>query len=841
MKRIIEWIFGLERGFLNQEGDYHIQYNPRWPGQEGLNELMTKMGIGPYAVQLWNFVLVGLILALVVYVYRREGRSKTVRISLAGVRLLILGFLLFLLNMPVFTISQSREEPSVLAVMVDDSISMRVKDVPPAGGAVAGAEPVTRLDAVRAVLTADQNKFLADLGRTHTLRFYKFSQNAAPVAAQAAAAKDDTKDGGTAADPKVAPAALYGPTLQALAALKAEGKGTQVLASLRTVVEDLQGQRLAGVVMITDGRSTPKEMIPEQIAVLKNFGHKIYPVIVGSDKAPRDLAIDSVNVQDAAFEGDIVNIKTTIRGTGYPPGHRVKLTAINAKTKIPLRRADGKPVEKEVTIDPDKPQEVELQWKPDRVDTVDIDVVLSKEPGELDDENNNRAVQVAVLDAKLNVLYVDGYPRWEYRYIKNEMIRDVTVNISCLLTSADPTFAQEGDPPTPDGFPGPIKRFPESIEEILKYDVVIFGDVDPRQFTDAQLQLIKDFVSKRGGGFGLISGPKHAPVAYKNTAIEDLLPVFINRVEDARKESIPDGWRPELTKDGLESSVFRFFEDKARTAKFIKDEMEPLFWFSKGVQVKPGVGETYAQHPGHVGPDGKRTPILVLGRYGAGRTLFSGVDDTWRWRFYTGESVFDTYWIQQFRYLARSKKLGQRKLTFGSNRPAYDQFEQVQLSLRILDPQLLTQLPDQIPVEIVKSDEPNAVPQKEMLVKQEGQVDYYIASYTADRTGKFTAKLPPITSGVAAMEIPITVSEPKLEFNQPQVDRTLMTRLAAETNGAAMDLEKAPAELPNMILSAAKQIPVDVSEPLWNKDRALWIFVLLLTGEWVLRKTYGML
>ena len=90
------------------------------------------------------------------------------------------------------------------------------------------------------------------------------------------------------------------------------------------------------------------------------------------------------------------------------------------------------------------------------------------------------------------------------------MIRDKTVNISCLLTSADPSFAQEGDPSS-EGFPGPVKRFPESIEEVMQYDVVLFGDVDPRQFTDSQLQLIADFVSKRGGGFGMVAGPKWSP------------------------------------------------------------------------------------------------------------------------------------------------------------------------------------------------------------------------------------------------------------------------------------------------------------------------------------------
>jgi hypothetical protein len=229
----------------------------------------------------------------------------------------------------------------------------------------------------------------------------------------------------------------------------------------------------------------------------------------------------------------------------------------------------------------------------------------------------------------------------------------------------------------------------------------------------------------------------------------------------------------------------------------------------------------------------------VLGRYGAGRTLFSAIDDSWRWRFYTGEAVFDTYWIQQFRYLARSKKLGQRKLTFQSFRPSYDPGDQIRLSLKVLDPQLLTQLPDQIPVEINGADGKTAY--RENLVKQEGQIDLYMASYTADKIGKFEAVLPPIAGGVDSMNVPFEVNVPRLELSQPQVDRTLLTRLAAETNGKSYELDQAQAHLAADIPSAAKQIPVEISEPIWNKNRALVLFVLLITVEWVLRKVYGML
>jgi hypothetical protein len=94
--------------------------------------------------------------------------------------------------------------------------------------------------------------------------------------------------------------------------------------------------------------------------------------------------------------------------------------------------------------------------------------------------------------------------------------------------------------------------------------------------------------------------------------------------------------------------------------------------------------------------------------------------------------------------------------------------------------------------------------------------------------------------GIEKQELFFEVNAPRLELNQPQVDRTLLTRLASETMGEAIDYGNARAKLV-AIPSAAKEIPVEISEPLWNKDRALWIFVLLITLEWVLRKVYGML
>jgi uncharacterized membrane protein len=795
--RLIELILGLPRGFLNKDGDLFVQFNPHWPLQD-----YTGAAI-------WNILLAALCLALVLYVYRREARTLRARVTLAFLRALLLALVLFLLNRPILTLGQSRTEPSVVAVLIDDSVSMKVKDIDE-------ANPQSRLNAALKLMNEGDRALLKELTRTHTVRLYRFDSNAQPILS-------------VTADPKN-PGYLE-PAKAALTKIEPIGQTTQVLRSVRTVLDDLTGQRLAGVVILTDGRDTPERPVAEQLAAVKEAGAKIFPIIVGTDKGPRNVAVQTISVQDSAFKGDIVNVKTTVRATGYNSPQPVTLILKDRKTGNQLLGPDGLAVEKKVTLSNDQPQDVELPFKADEIGVMDVAVEAKTAGPEIDDEDNIRTAQLAVLDAKISVLFVDGSPRWDYRYLKNELIRDKTVDVSCLLTSADPTFAQEGDKP--------IRRFPESIEEMLAYDVVVFGDVDPRQFTDTQLALVADFVGNRGGGFGMVAGPRYSPQAFHNTAIEPILPVAINKVEaDDPNRVIAEGFRPVLTPVGSDSSIFRFFTDRDRNEQFMKNELPFNFWYCRGLTVKPGVAEAYAEHPSDLSPDGRKAPIVVLGRFGAGRTFFSAIDDSWRWRFYTGESVFDTYWVQSLRYLARGKKLGQRRLTFASLRPNYELGETVKLNLRLLDPQLRQQIPDQLPVTIVDG---NGQPvSQQVLTRQEGQPDLFVATFPADRAGRFAVKLPPISNNPDLSDLTYEIVTPRLELAQPQVDRTSLTRIASETLGQAIELDQAAEKLPPLLPSAARIIPVESTQPLWDAPIVLVLFVFLITTEWILRKIYGM-
>jgi uncharacterized membrane protein len=833
MHRLWEILLGLDKGFLGREGELHLHFNPHWPWQQTIGAVS------------WNLLL-GVAAAFLVYqVYRREGRSKPARIMLGVMRALLLAFVLALLNRPVLTLEESLNEPSVLAVVVDDTISMQVKD--------AGDDktpPLARLDAIASLLAGDNASLLRDLAKAHVVKFYRFSSTNGGVGAAEPIAtlnwKDDAKKSKEDRD-KAADAALS-PVVEAIGKLKPVGNSTQVVSTVHSVMESLQGQRVAGVVVLTDGRDTPAENLADAVAAVKNYGVKVYPIPVGSDNAPRNIDIRSINVQDSAFKGDIVNVRAAIHGTGYEQGHPVHLALLDGKTKQPLRGADNLPVEQMIQLEGDKPQNVELQFKATQIGMLDVTVEATPQPGEINDADNRRTAAMEVLDVRINVLYVEGYPRWEYRYIKNEMLREPSINLSCYLQSSDSGFTQEHS--KIDNALGlkyfPYSKFPETLEQLQETDVVLFGDVDPQRLSDSQLQIIRSFIEESGGGFGMIAGTRWSPIAYRNTPIQDLLPVTIANVQPDSGAAIPAGFRPIVTKEGDDSSIFRFFTDRKQNDLYLKERIPPIFWYCRGVAPKPGLGEVFAEHPTDTIGENHKAPLMVVGHFGAGRTLFSATDDSWRWRFYTGERIFDHYWIQQLRYLARSKKLGSRGMTFTSLRDAYEVGDQIRLSLHILNRKLLQQLPEQLGVEI--SDGGGQIVRRENLVRQEGQTDTYIAQFPAERIGTFTAKLPPITAEARELNVRLDVNVPAKELEQPQVDRTLLTRLASETNALLADqaeprlieLSTARADLLK-IPSAARSIPLFSDMPLWDAPLALAVFVLLITAEWVLRKVFGML
>ncbi len=181
----------------------------------------------------------------------------------------------------------------------------------------------------------------------------------------------------------------------------------------------------------------------------------MFAIPLGSPDEPFNLALQSMQVPENTFVRDPVAVKVRLHAAGIT---QPTPTKVSLYRRLPDGKLGALLKTVDVTIDPAKKDvDVEMTFKPDKPERIDLLARVDPTPDELTTEDNSVTGSTTVMDVKVRALFVDGYPRWEYRYLKNEYIREKTISISCLLLSADENFAQEGTIP--------ITRFPETMEE----------------------------------------------------------------------------------------------------------------------------------------------------------------------------------------------------------------------------------------------------------------------------------------------------------------------------------------------------------------------------------------
>ena len=419
--------------------------------------------------------------------------------------------------------------------------------------------------------------------------------------------------------------------------------------------------------------------------------------------------------------------------------------------------------------------------------------------------------------------------------------------MSTILLSADEDFAQDADPRVVDKdgretFPGPLVRFPESPEELNKYDVLLIGDVEPTYFSPSQQRLIVDFVRKTGGGIGFIAGSGWNPEAYKGTPLDVLLPIVPDELDPRARVMAPADnapFRPVLTAAGRESNLFRFFDDPEANIEQMAN-LPDLYWF-KPVQGLKGSAEVLAVHPTRT-QGGQPAPLIVTGRFGNGRTLFSGIDDTWRWRRYNGEPLFQSYWLQMCRLLYKNKALGQSKrLDLAVDAAKVEVGRPIKVSLSVKDPTLAGQVPAQVRV-LITDKEGRALDSLTLQRENTGSddEDTLEGMTTASQVGDVELTVQP---GVLPIEVPpveVSIEPPQREFAKVATDVESLTTLANKTSGAVIPLYRS-GELAKQVPDRSIPVIDSQTEELWYKPFALVLMVGLATVEWLLRKSAGLI
>lgn len=722
----------------------------------------------------WAWLLVVAAAMLLAWRSYRGVQSRAgTRRMLVALRSALLVWIAVLIAGPVVVLPRERREPDRVVVLVDRSASLEIADSIGDGGRAERRE-----EELRSLLAAAAPQWRS-LAERSELRWVAFD----------AAAREIAASEGEAPDLRESPP---------------EGIRTRIGESMRQALEIASGRPVAGIVLVSDGRTSD----PPGRSLLRRLEAESIPVFtiaLGSSSPPLDRAVEAVEAPARVFARDRVPVAARIRSEG-PLAEPFEVRLVDRASGEVLDRVEvaAGEAEAEVILLAEAPESGtrRLAWR------VEVDA------GDLVAGNDRREFEIEIVDRPLRVLYIEGGPRWEYRFLKNLLLREASVESSIMLLSADREFAQEGD--------RPIARLPQTIEEFAEHDLVIIGDAAAGFFTPSQLGLLRDLVAVRGAGLLLVGGPRQAPRGWERTPLAEMLPFsgpLALEVQEAPRRIAPTEAARRLGILELGAS-----ERQLREA-----EWAALRWSQRidPARVKP-TAEVLAVDPEDL------SPLLLRMRYGAGQVLYLATDETWRWRYGRGETLQERFWIPLLRLLARESAAdGGGAARLRASPPVAALGESISLELSITDARA-AELGLASASVSVEDPSGEVVSEVELLRGGDGS---FSGSWEPQRPGPHRARVSEaaLLSVGASAEASFVVDPAREEWRELAADHELLAAISAATGGETISADRLP-----RLVDAMPDRSVVVADPIieraWSSPLALLVAVLLLSAEWVARR-----
>lgn len=772
------------------------------PADAGNINLVWERPFGPW---LWFlFILIAVTLAF--WSYSRLHGNSVGRMILAGVRTIAIVLALIVLSGPMLELPREVIEPDWVLMLVDRSESMTIEDAPGSDGETTAAARRSRDQQLRTLLEDNRATWgeLADERRVLWLGFNSGAFNLGGDRGVDAGGNRASNDSNGAEVVNIDPGA-------------ADGSRTRLSHAIDQALQRAAARPISGVVVFSDGRTED----PPDRALLRRLQSdhvRVYTVPLGSEHPLGDIAVRRVEAPQRAFTRDKVPVVVHIDrlgAAGSGIGATVRLVDEVTGEQLDEQTLEAGAESDQITLTASPSLSGEATWK----------VVLDTAEPDLIPDNNTKNFMIDLVDRPLKVLFVEGYPRWEYRYLKNLLVREESIESSVMLISADRDFAQEGNQP--------ITRLPRSPEEFADYDVLIIGDVPGSFFSPDQLDMMRAHVSERGAGLLWIAGERKIPETYAGTALADLIPLR----GSLKLASIGQPILMQPTE----------LADRLGVLQLVTSGQ--VGWPRELIDANYGWSQLYwAQHiePGRLKPaavalaetvqefGGEHLPLVIQMRYGAGQSVYVATDEIWRWRYGRGEDLTEQFWVQLIRMLGRESlsSAGQRLVLSASPRRA-EAGQPVRIDVQLLDAQLIDTFGGHI-VASIETEQGEKIAEL-TLAPVEGTEDRFAATYLLDRAGTYRVRLPYSGAMGITTEVPLDVYSPDDEMRRPETDHDLLIELSAATGGQVLDRETI-SSLPEILPNRSIKTLNPLTERIWDTPAIFILALLLLTLEWVGRK-----
>jgi uncharacterized membrane protein len=711
-----------------------------------------------------------------------------------GLEAAMVALLLLLLWEPAITVAELKSQQNIIAVLVDDSRSMAIADAGADGNATREAAAVKTL----------QDGVLAGLQKKFQTRVYRLDGGLTRLAAS----EKDSGDGGSQ-------------LASAMAGVGPSAEATHINAGLRQLTAETSDLPVGAVVLLSDGAENGNGAAGggievETINALHNRRLPVHTIGFGKEKAAHDLEMDDAVVAAKAMADSRMTATVSFHQRGYA----------GQKATLDVKDGDKLLASKVVALAADGAGSSETVFF-NAGDAGVKSIGFSLEPlaGEENAANNAVTRLVDVSAEKRRVLYVEGEPRWEYKFIRRTEAEDKGLQIVSMLRTTENKIYRQGiaDPSElADGFP--VKA-----EDLFKYQAIIIGSVEAGYFTPVQQELLREFVDKRGGGLLFLGGRYSlSDGGWGSSSLADLFPTFLPNTKATFHR---DAATVQLTAAGAESPITRLLDDRVanverwRKLPYLNDYQDP------GTP-KPGA-TVLAQMTA-----GRTMPLLVTQNYGRGKTAVLATSGTWRWQMSTAldDPSHDLFWQQLLRWLAADSPgqvvatmpqqtlmdEGHVKVTAVVRDKEFTPAADAKVSAHVIGPEGLSAVVDLMPV-------PNTP-------------GTFAMDWTAEKPGSYLAEVT-AAGGKGAQELGKDVLSFRREdgvaenFHTEQ-NRELLEKLSEQTGGRYWEQSEL-GRLPTEISYSEAGISVRNTKELWDVPVVFLVLLGLMSADWLLRRKWG--
>ena len=704
-------------------------------------------------------------------IHRHQGLLSGLR--LAGVWILqtaLVALVLFLLWHPALSVATLRPQQNVIAVVLDDTRSMAI----PENGS-------TRLADVKRLL---DNGLLKSLAGKFQVRLYRFGRDLERIS------RTDQLAGS-------APATRIGP-------------------SLEQVLGENSNLPLGAVALVSDGSDNSGGIDRDTIEQIRRARVPVHTVGIGRERLSRDIEISDVSLPARALADSRISAEVTFRQYGY--GH--------GKARLTVHEGSRVLASREVVLKSDGAAQTEhIVFNAGRAGPRTFQFAMEPLPGEENFKNNGLTRLVNVTSAKAHILYVEGEPRWEYKFLRRAVEDDRSLElISMVRTTQNKIYRQ--------GIQNPKELedgFTSKAEDLFAYDGLIIGSVEAGYFNAQQQRSIREFADRRGGGVLFLGGRAAlSDGGYAHSPLAELLPV---RVGENTGTFHRDAANPALAPQGRDSLICRLDDDPLRNIERWK-KMPQLADYQQVGEAKPGAVMLLEMNAA----GRRRLPLLAIENYGRGRTALFATSGSWRWQMLLPheERTHEMFWQQLLRWLVADTP---GRVMASTPHPILDDETHVRLRVEARDKTFQPVSNATVDAHIVG---PNGVSDTVSLRPEPLEPGVYTGEWTAEKTGSYMGEVT-VRRGQEETGHDIVVFRREdgvaENFRQTQ-NRELLEKLAEETGGRYYPANRA-SRLANDISYSEAGITTRETKDLWDMP-AVFLAALLLRGsEWVLRRKWG--